>query len=62
MSRETFWLVGGLVGRGDTWSVVRRIDWLTSESRTENGRKPFAPPDNGKLRILCLAHIPTTAS
>src|SRR5437660_5876770 len=58
MIRRTSWLIGGLACLG--LLVLLVTGWASSPSRPEQkpAERPAAPPNDGKLRILCFGAHP----
>jgi LmbE family N-acetylglucosaminyl deacetylase len=58
MRRKTFWLVGGLVGSAILGLLLSALTGSQPKVEPKPPERPTAPPDDGKLRILCFGAHP----
>jgi N-acetylglucosamine malate deacetylase 1 len=58
MRRKTFWLVGGLVGAAVLGLLLSTSTGSQPKVEPKPAERPTAPPDDGKLRILCFGAHP----
>jgi N-acetylglucosamine malate deacetylase 1 len=58
MKRKTFWLIGGLVGAAVLGLLMSASTGSQPKAEPKPVERPTAPPDDGKLRILCFGAHP----